>query len=67
MENRSRKFEVRANILGGGLAFRKGEVVDESQLKGYAESLKRENGIVELRSPSQQPRREKALVCDVVA
>ncbi len=39
--------------MGGGLAFREGEVVTEDQLRGHAEMLRRLGGLEELSAHAQ--------------
>lgn len=43
---KERTYRVKSAVMGGGLALRQGQVVQESELKGYAEWL-RSSGAVE--------------------
>ncbi len=53
MDREARQFRVKSAIMGGGLAFREGEVVTEDQLRGHAEMLRRLGGLEELSAHAQ--------------
>lgn len=58
MHRLERKYRIKAHIVGGGLVLREGEIVEEWQLRGLIESLKRAGCLEELtdrRSVIQTP------------